>query len=59
MFLNELGHDTRAMKRFFSLPEDVRKNLIDAVSVSNEPDERSAEALRSLSQGGEGYTERY
>jgi len=58
-FLNKLGHDTRAMQRFFSLPEEARKNLESSVIISDNPDERIAEAVYSLSEGGEGYSERY
>ncbi len=59
MFLHELGHDTRAMQRFFSLPEAARENLEDSVIISENPDERIAEAVYSLSKGGEGYSEHY
>ncbi len=59
MFLNELGHDTRAMQRFFSLPEGTRETLENSVIASDHPDERTAEAIYSLSKGGEGYSEPY
>ncbi len=59
MFLHELGHDTKAMERFFSLPKEARENLEVSVSISEFPDKRASEAIRSLSQGGEGYSERY
>lgn len=56
-FLNELGHDTRAMERFFDLPRLTQETLEDSVSISDEPERRRAEALRSLANGGEGYIE--
>ncbi len=58
-FLNQLGHDTRAMERFFSLPEKARETLENSVIISSHPDERMAEAVYSLSKGGEGYSEPY
>ncbi len=59
MFINELGHDTRAMQRFFSLPEETRATLESSVIASDHPDERISEAVYSLSKGGEGYSEPY
>ncbi len=59
MFLNELGHDTRAMERFFSLPEEARETLENSVITSDNPDERISAAVYSLSEGGEGYSEPY
>lgn len=59
MFLHEMGHDTRAMERFFSLPPESRKNLEDSVCIAEHPDERASEAVRSLSEYGEGYFEPY
>ncbi len=59
MFLNELGHDTRAMQRFFSLPEKTRETLESSVITSDHPDKRIEEAVYSLSKGGEGYSEPY
>ena len=58
-FLNELGHDTRAMDRFFELPRESRETLTDAVSADDEPDERGAQAIKSLANGGEGYCDRF
>lgn len=58
-FLNALGHDTRAMERFFTLPQESRETLTDSVCVSDEPDARTEQALKSLANGGEGYCERY
>ncbi len=58
-FLNELGHDTRAMDRFFSLPRQTRETLTDAVSIADDPEERSEQAVKSLANGGEGYFEEY
>nr|WP_297274416.1 hypothetical protein [uncultured Agathobaculum sp.] len=58
-FLSAMGHDTRAMERFFALPHESRKTLTDAVCVSDDPDTRAAQALKSLANGGEGYCERY
>jgi|GluameStandDraft_1065615.scaffolds.fasta_scaffold11529_3 hypothetical protein len=56
-FLNELGHDTCAMERFFSLPRQARETLTDAVSVSDNPGERAGLAVKSLAEDGEGYIE--
>ncbi|MDO4270298.1 MAG: hypothetical protein Q4C72_05140 [Eubacteriales bacterium] len=58
-FLNEMGHNTRAMDRFFELPRETRETLVNAVSVSGDPDERTEQALKSLANGGEGYCEKY
>lgn len=58
-FLNEMGHDTRAMERFFDLPRQTRETLADAVSIADDPDERAEQALKSLANGGEGYFEEY
>lgn len=58
-FLNAMGHDTRAMERFFALPHESRETLTDAVCVSDDPDARTEQALKSLANGGEGYCERY
>ena len=33
-FLNELGHNTRAMERFFDLPRETQETLTDAVSIA-------------------------
>ena len=41
-FLNEMGHDTRAMERFFELPRDARETLLDTVSTADEPEARAA-----------------
>lgn len=56
-FLNELGHDTGAMERFFSLPRQARETLTDAVSISDNPSERAELAVESLAENGEGYIE--
>lgn len=58
-FLNAMGHDTRAMERFFELAHETRETLTDAVCVSDDPDTRTEQALKSLANGGEGYCERY
>lgn len=58
-FLNELGHNTRAMERFFDLPAAAQDTLLDAVSADDDPDARIEQAIRSLSRGGEGYFEAY
>ncbi|MDY3619397.1 hypothetical protein [Agathobaculum sp.] len=58
-FLHEMGHNTRAMDRFFSLSDEERENLMDSVSTSGDPDERAEQALKSLAHGGEGYFEQY
>ena len=58
-FLNELGHDTRAMERFFSLPRETRETLVDAVSIANDPEDRAEQARKSRAYGGEGYVEEY
>ena len=47
-FLNAMGHDTRAMERFFELPHETRETLTDAVCVSDDPDTRTEQALKSL-----------
>ena len=59
LFLNAMGHDTRAMERFFELPHETRETLTDAVCISDDPDTRTEQALKSLANGGEGYCERY
>lgn len=58
-FLNAMGHDTRAMEQFFTLPRKSRETLTDAVCVSDDPDARTEQALKSLANGGEGYCDRY
>ena len=58
-FLNEMGHNTRAMERFFDLPRETQETLTDAVSIADDPNERSEQALKSLANGGEGYCERF
>lgn len=58
-FLNAMGHNTRAMEQFFTLPQESRETLTDAVCVSDEPDARTEQALKSLANGGEGCCERY
>lgn len=58
-FLNEMGHNTRAMDRFFDLPRETRETLTDAVSIADDPDGRAAQALKSLANGGEGYCEKF
>ncbi|HIX90690.1 MAG TPA: hypothetical protein H9845_07325 [Candidatus Agathobaculum pullicola] len=58
-FLSAMGHDTRAMERFFELPHTSRETLTDAVCVSDDPDTRAEQALKSLANGGEGYFDQY
>ena len=58
-FLNGLGHDTRAMERFFDLPRETQETLTDAVASADNPDARSAQAYKSLANGGEGYCDRF
>ncbi len=58
-FLNELGHNTRAMDRFFDLPRETRETLTDAVSIADDPAARSEQAIKSLANGGEGYYEKF
>ncbi len=58
-FLNELGHNTRAMDRFFDLPRETRETLTDAVSIADDPAARSEQAIKSLANGGEGYCEKF
>ena len=58
-FLNELGHNTRAMDRFFDLPRETRETLTNVVSIADDPDARSEQALKSLANGAEGYCERF
>ena len=48
-FLNGLGHDTRAMERFFDLPRETQETLTDAVTSADDPDARSAQASWSAS----------
>ena len=45
-FLHEMGHNTRAMDRFFSLSGEERENLMDSVSIADDPDERADQALK-------------
>ena len=58
-FLNEMGHNTRAMDRFFDLPRETRETLTDAVSIADDPDGRAEQALKWLANGGEGYCEKF
>lgn len=58
-FLSAMGHDTRAMERFFELPHMSREALTDTVCVSDDPDTRAEQALKSLANGGEGYFDQY
>lgn len=58
-FLNELGHNTRAMERFFDLPRQAQDTLMDAVAADDDPDARIEQAIRSLAGGGEGFCEPY
>ena len=58
-FLEELGHNTRAMERFFDLPAHARETLTDAVASAPAPDERGEQALKSLANGGEGYCDKF
>ncbi len=58
-FLNEMGHNTRAMDHFFDLPRETRETLTDAVSIADDPDGRAEQALKSLANGGEGYCEKF
>lgn len=58
-FLNDMGHNTRAMERFFSLSGVEREQLIDSVSIADDPDARAAQALKSLACGGEGFFDEY
>lgn len=58
-FLSAMGHDTRAMARFFELPHETRETLTEAVCVSDAPDARAEQALKSLANGGEVYCDRY
>ena len=44
-YLNGLGHDTRAMERFFDLPRETQETLTDAVASADNPDARSALAF--------------
>ena len=45
-FLNGLGHDTRAMERFFDLPRETQQTLTDAVSTADDPDTRARTGLQ-------------
>ena len=58
-FLHEMGHNTRAMDRFFELPREARSTLTDAVSTADDPEHRAEQALKSLANGGEGYCDRF
>ena len=58
-FLNGLGHDTRAMERFFDLPRETQQTLTDAVSTADDPDTRAEQAYKSLANGGEGFCDRF
>ena len=58
-FLNGLGHDTRAMERFFDLPRETQQTLTDAVSAADDPDTRAEQAYKSLANGGEGFCDRF
>ncbi len=58
-FMQEMGHNPRAMEQFFDLPYQARHVLTDAVCIADEPAERRDIALKSLANGGEGYCERF
>lgn len=58
-FLNAIGHDTRAMERFFDLPYRTRETLTDAVCIAEDPDARTEQAIKSLANGGEGFFDQY
>ena len=58
-FLNEMGHNTRAMDRFFDLPGETRETLTAGVSGAEDPAARSEQAIESLAHGGEGYCEKF
>lgn len=58
-FLEEMGHNTRAMDRFFELTQEQRENLMGHAAIGEPPDERISETLKSLAHGGEGYCEEY
>ena len=58
-FLNDLGHDTRAMSRFFDLPRQTRETLVDAVAASDDPNACGAQAIKSLANGGEGFCDKF
>ena len=45
-FLNEMGHNTRAMERFFDLPRETQETLTDAVSIADDPNERSEDVYK-------------
>ncbi len=55
MFINSLGHDTKAMERFFSMPEQARRNLEASVCAADDPEARAYEVIASLSKGKDGY----
>lgn len=56
-FLHQMGHNTRAMDRFFALNEEERNHLLDHAAISDQTDTRIAQTLDSLAAGGEGYIE--
>ncbi len=57
MFINSLGHDTKAMERFFSMPNEARNNLEASVYIADDPEARAHEVIDSLSKGGDGYNQ--
>lgn len=58
-FLSEMGHNTRAMERFFELPRTTREILTDAVATADDPEARTEQALKSLAQGGQGFCDKF
>lgn len=58
-FLEEMGHNTRAMSRFFELTQEQRENVLNHAAIGDDPSERISQTLKSLADGGEGYCEKY
>lgn len=56
-FLHQMGHNTRAMDRFFELTAEERDHLLDHAAISDASDSRIHQTLDSLANGGEGYFE--
>lgn len=47
-FLEQMGHNTRAMEQFFDLQPDEREELANYVSLAESPQERIDQVLKSL-----------
>lgn len=54
-FLNDLGHNTRAMDGFFSLSKNERDILLSRYDTAAFPDKVQETIFEDLVSGGDGY----